>query len=257
MIYQYYTSTLRDKCSSGAIGRVHSHVRTHWDFRDWRPRVTYPEVDLNVDGALDQRAIEDLRIQNLFKRLQRNGYEWINLPGTIHGTGFLNVEHGGWVFRRRKERKDENNVTPVDLMDLKEQGRNVSTSELSDGDLSMIDDGLSVSDASTEFEVTEDQSLLDATDYDSVEAVKVYQLPFAEKLEWCSYLWNNPRSPRITTRTSWANLLECLDVDPRSLVKGRQQADVIPTLMDGPMQSTTLSNLGLWCFILGMKELQM
>ena len=237
MIFQYYTSTLRDKCSSGAIGRVHSHVRIEWDIRNWQPRIFYPEVELDIYDALDQRKDEDQQVRKLFQTLQQNGYEWVNVPGGHHGTGIFHVVHDGWVFRRVKE----------------------CTNDTDDvyGDIDVNEDDSVDSYGREESDSTESDTLVDGNISCDTESVRVYHLPFAEKIEWFKYLLKNPRTAPIRTRTSWANMLECLDVDPRKLVVGKQRADVIPTLMDGPLQNTTLSNLGLWCLVLGMKELRM
>src|SRR5436190_11980013 len=55
MIIAYLTSTLRDKCSTGAIGGWQKSVDTSWDFRHWRIHVLYPEVDLNFERVLKAR----------------------------------------------------------------------------------------------------------------------------------------------------------------------------------------------------------
>lgn len=221
MIFQYYTSDLRDKCSSGAIGRWHFHVRTEFDIRDWRPRVLYPEVDLDIFNALKARKKEDEKVLKLFARLRKRGYKWVNIAGGKHGTRLWFVERAGWVLKREQDINSEAEDQEGDGI----------------GDLEKL-----LEDDDSKPMVKKDRT------------VRVYQLPFREKIEWLRHLVSHPRHNRIATRTSWANMLECLDVDPKSLVMRRQQADIIPSTMDGPLQTTTLTNIGLWCFVFGMKE---
>ena len=85
--------------------------------------------------------------------------------------------------------------------------------------------------------------------------VKVYKLGFAALLNWYWYLWKNPRYTPRTVRASWANILTCLDVRPHKELCERELelADVIPSGIDHPIQTTTLSNIGIMCFVLGME----
>lgn len=92
---------------------------------------------------------------------------------------------------------------------------------------------------------------------DDNEIVTFFQLPWRAKSEWLIYIWKHPRRKIMTARASWANMLSCLGVQPsRELILRKQRADVIPTGMDAPMQSTTLRSIAVWCYLLGMKNVQ-
>jgi hypothetical protein len=57
-------------------------------------------------------------------------------------------------------------------------------------------------------------------------------------------------------RASWANMLNCIGVPfHNDLILGAERADIIPSPVDTPLQSTTLFNLGLWCFVLGLNNM--
>ena len=199
MIYQYVTSTLRDKTSRGAIGVWHKFVKTTFDLRSWRLRVLYPEVTLNIQEVLDARECEDYHVRRLLKPLQEKNYMWVDIPGALAKTPFIHVSHSGWAFQR--------------------PGTNEPPSELN--------------------------------------IVKCYELPIARMIEWFRFLWKNPRHTTVPARASWANMLECLDVDPHAVCTRMQLADIIPGVLDAPYQNTTLINIGLWCFVLGMKDLNL
>ena len=97
----------------------------------------------------------------------------------------------------------------------------------------------------------------DKRDVEDKMRLQVYRLMFhsLQLFEWIRFLWKHPRRRWIPARASWANMLECLDLEPQMLITKMQRADVIPGVLDAPYQNTTLINIGLWCFVLGMKEL--
>jgi hypothetical protein len=88
--------------------------------------------------------------------------------------------------------------------------------------------------------------------------VSVFQLPFRAQLLWLRFLWKHPRLELSIARASWANMFTCLGIAPsKSLVIRRQRADVIPSAMDAPLQNTDLSTVLQWCYLLGLKNIQL
>jgi hypothetical protein len=91
------------------------------------------------------------------------------------------------------------------------------------------------------------------------EFVSLYDLPLRAKMMWIIYLAIHPRTRHAHARASWANILDCLGVKAEaaaSLVVRAQRADSIPSVLDAPVQITTLANFALICFILGMKDVK-
>jgi len=194
MFYQYLTTNLRDKCSTGAIGGWQHFTKTGWDFINWRPRVEYPIVDLRVFKVLAQRHEAEtsliLELPKITELTQSKRYKWTQ-PESIDECGILVVWHGRHILK----------------------------------------------------------------DNDRAGHVKFFQLPWKAQFEWFKYLWKHPRHKPMVARASWANMLVCLGVapqKPRDLK--RQRADIIPAGMDNPLQSTSLGDIMVWCFLLGMKN---
>lgn len=102
MFYQYLTTSLRDKCSSGAIGEWQHFARTGWDFANWRPRIEYPLVALDPWWVLRERGrAESSLIKELTKitELKKSGrYEWTQ-SDSPDDFGLLQVWHGTKVLR--------------------------------------------------------------------------------------------------------------------------------------------------------------
>jgi hypothetical protein len=196
MFYQYLTTNLRDKCSSGAIGGWQHFMRTGWDFTSWRPRIEYPLVDLNVWHVLEERYRAEVTLEKelgTFTSLITSGrYKWTQTSST-DDLGLLDVWHGTKIFTH--------------------------------------------------------------SDDDTI--VRFFKLPREAQYEWFTYLRKYPRRKLMVARASWSNMLSCLGVFPsKELILKKQRADVIPAGMDAPMQSTTLRSIGVWCFLLGMKDVE-
>jgi len=86
------------------------------------------------------------------------------------------------------------------------------------------------------------------------DVVKAYQLPVLAMIEWFRYLLRHRRYKPERVRASWANIITCMGVGPtKALCADIQRADLIPSGLDAPLQTTTLANIGIICFILGMK----
>lgn len=198
LIYAYWTSELRSKCSSGGIGGWHIYSKTNWELHGciWTARVVYPEIDLRLEKLLEARYKAD-RERDLslphFDSLGP-GYGWADRSyfDNANELGFWHVWHETSVFN----------------------------------------------DPDNKF-------------------VTLSQLPLRARLEWIWYLIKHPRRRFLSSRASWANLLACFKVIPgksKTLVLSQQRADVIPNQLDAPLQTTSLANMGLLCFLLGMKD---
>ena len=87
-------------------------------------------------------------------------------------------------------------------------------------------------------------------------AVTFFHLPFRAKLEWFMFLYRyGGRQNTVPARASWANVIACMGTQPtKGLVRRLELADIIPNRLDAPWQTTSLSNVGLLCFVLGMKH---
>ena len=193
LVYAYWTSDLRAKCSSGGIGGWNLYTKTNWELHGciWTARVVYPQIDLRVETILRERFSAELHLPT-FKSLPP-GYGWADRSyfENANELGFWHIWYGTSVFN--------------------------------DGDENFV---------------------------------KVFDLPWRAQIHWFLYLYKNPREEFGGARASWANLLACLRVVPatsKGLVLSRQRADVIPAGMDAPLQTTTLANMGLLCFLLGLK----
>lgn len=86
MVYQYLTSNLRDKCSSGAIGGWQKYMSTGWDVLNWRPRIEYPQIQLNPWYFLNERHLAEVAVAEelshfedlISQSLAVDRYRWID-----------------------------------------------------------------------------------------------------------------------------------------------------------------------------------
>ena len=102
MFYQYITTNLRDKCSSGAIGGWQRYTHTGFDIRNWRPRVLYPQVNLTVHDVLNARFSAEASLRTLFRQSLKPDnceYKW-HKRKKGDKLGILDVWHGRRVFKR-------------------------------------------------------------------------------------------------------------------------------------------------------------
>jgi hypothetical protein len=88
--------------------------------------------------------------------------------------------------------------------------------------------------------------------------VTILGLCTENRVRWVKYLWEHRwRYRPLWTRASWANMIECFGVNPtlaKGLILRKERADIIPSCLDAPVQTTTLANIGLCCFVLGLRE---
>lgn len=85
-------------------------------------------------------------------------------------------------------------------------------------------------------------------------AIRELPLKLALRVLWFLVIHTGSRSLK-TARASWVNMLVCINAVPNDAsFLGRERADVIPSELDVPLQKTSLHNIGLWCFALGMKN---
>jgi len=200
VIIEYITSSsVREKCSRGALGGWAKYTKTGWDIRYWRLHVVYPQINLGCPDILQVRLLAELQRGLLFNGLpdEDDSYGWRDIsrcPQRNH-LRLWHVWYGARVFMR--------------------------------------DDTV----------------------------VSIFHLPMKYRRAWLAYLWRNRwRRRPLWARASWANMVECFGVNPtqarRLVLSQRELADAIPTAIDAPIQTTTLSNLGLCCFALGLREVE-
>lgn len=86
--------------------------------------------------------------------------------------------------------------------------------------------------------------------------VPITTLPLKLALRWLWFLFiHGDRLSGRTARASWVNMLNCLGAVPtEDSFLGMEPADTIPSGLDAPLQRTSLHNIGLWCFALGLKD---
>jgi len=83
------------------------------------------------------------------------------------------------------------------------------------------------------------------------QVANVYHLPVRVQLEWFLYLLRHPRDQQLEARASWANILNCLGAySAKSLLKHSRRADIIPSALDAPPQTTSLHNIGIITMVL-------
>ncbi|KAF3923928.1 hypothetical protein AA313_de0204724 [Arthrobotrys entomopaga] len=88
-------------------------------------------------------------------------------------------------------------------------------------------------------------------------ALSFWTLSLRQKISWIWFILTKRRPCPQFARAGWANLLTTLHVCPdETLVVGYQNADVIPSVVDVPFQGTDLNTLGLLCFMLGLRNVQ-
>ena len=62
----------------------------------------------------------------------------------------------------------------------------------------------------------------------------------------------------MLVRASWSNMLSCLDITPTDeLISGYCSADTIPSNLDTPYLNPSLNDIGIYCYLLGMKNVQL
>ncbi|KAK6362146.1 hypothetical protein TWF730_005843 [Orbilia blumenaviensis] len=84
-----------------------------------------------------------------------------------------------------------------------------------------------------------------------------WTLPFREKISWTYFRVCRWRSCPGFARAGWANVLAALNVGPDDrLVDGLQDADIIPSAVDVPFQVVDLNTLGLLCYMIGLRDVQ-
>lgn len=195
-LIEYVTSSsVREKCSRGAIGGWQIYTNTTWDIWNWRLHVVYPQVDLQCSSLLKERMNAALKRELLFSDL-------------------LSASDCGW--RDISLCEENNHLRWWHIW----YGSNV----LVKGDTAMT----------------------------------IFGLPIKLRVAWLKYLWQNRSRHRpLWARASWANMVECIGAEAelgKDLVLRKERADVIPTSVDAPIQTTTLADIGLCCFALGLRE---
>jgi len=86
----------RDKCNKCAIHIAHKMASRHWDFREWKWRYLYPELDLKAASIIKQlRKDGPLSIQSSFlyevSKTQRCGFRSLT-PQNVPKPGWLQYE---------------------------------------------------------------------------------------------------------------------------------------------------------------------
>ncbi|KAF3928841.1 hypothetical protein ABW20_dc0105585 [Dactylellina cionopaga] len=94
--------------------------------------------------------------------------------------------------------------------------------------------------------------------------VTFWDLTQSQKMSWIwfyirSYINKAPGSLWVTTtsvRAGWSNLLAALQVSPdKRLIDGFEDADIIPSTADAPMQRIQLGELCLLCHMVNIKDI--
>lgn len=88
--------------------------------------------------------------------------------------------------------------------------------------------------------------------------VTLLGLSFKCQIEWLWFLFTHPRRQYRSARASWVNLYGSLGALPHAVaIMGKERADAIPSVLDTPMQAATMHEIGLWCFVLAMKNVEL
>ncbi|KAK6541505.1 hypothetical protein TWF694_007313 [Orbilia ellipsospora] len=95
------------------------------------------------------------------------------------------------------------------------------------------------------------------TNHGPPHALSFWVLTLRQKFSWIWFVLTKRRACPRFARAGWANILTTLHICPdETLIVGYQDADVIPSAVDVPFQSTDLNTLGLLCFMLGLRNIQ-
>jgi hypothetical protein len=109
MVYQYLTSNLRDKCSSWAIGGWQKYMSTGWEVLNWRPRVEYPQIQLNPVYLLSERHLAEVAVAEelshfehlISQSLAVERYRWIDPIACNESPRFWDVWYPGHALVTR------------------------------------------------------------------------------------------------------------------------------------------------------------
>jgi len=95
-----------------------------------------------------------------------------------------------------------------------------------------------------------------------VTAFALFLRPLA-LFEWISFLFRAGWRERVAfatgARASWANMISCLNLPARQakkLINRHELATVIPSAIDAPWQRTSLANIALCSFVLGLSSVE-
>ncbi|EPS36646.1 hypothetical protein H072_9794 [Dactylellina haptotyla CBS 200.50] len=90
----------------------------------------------------------------------------------------------------------------------------------------------------------------------SNQLLHVRDLSFSQKISWIWFCLTNDRGHRtIFAKAGWSNIFTVLEIPPNEgLITEYEDADIIPSTVDVPVQRIKLSDLSLLCYMVGLKN---